>query len=141
MNSPIRFFSDDKEGPGWAGFLDPSVRVEGSIEVPGTLRFDGRLKGRIVSGRVLVLGETADVEGEIEGGQVIVFGRFRGTLRAARIEIHSGAVVSGDLFTPCLALEPGGRFDGQCFLIPPGAQDDPVLVPVRSVAREDSTAG
>lgn len=142
MESAIKFFSNsDDEGRDWAGFLDRDARVEGTLEVPGTFRLDGALKGRIVSTHTLVLGETAEVEGEIEGKRVVIFGRFHGILRATeQVEIHAGAAASGDFYTPCLELEPGGRFDGHCYLNSADAVEDPVLVPIRANVREERPA-
>lgn len=141
MASALKFFTRG-EGPDWTGFLDREARVEGTLEVPGTFRLDGSLKGKILSNHALVLGETADVEGEIEGVRVEIYGRFRGTLRASeRVQLHSGAAVTGDLYTPCLVLEPGGRFDGHCYLSADGAQADPVLIPVRATPQEEPAKG
>lgn len=125
--------------PDWSGFLDREARVEGALEAPGTFRLDGALQGRIRSGRLLVLGETADVEGEIEGRRISIYGHFRGTLRASdQVEIHTGATVTGDVYAPCLVLEPGGRFDGHCYLNPAGAETDPLEVPIRGVSNGES---
>jgi cytoskeletal protein CcmA (bactofilin family) len=141
MASTLKFFTRG-EGPDWTGFLDREARVEGTLEVPGTFRIDGTLRGRIVSNHALVLGETADVEGEIEGVRVEIFGQFRGTLRASeRVQIHSGAAVTGDLYTPCLVLEPGGRFDGQCYLNQGGEPAEALLVPIRANALEEKPEG
>jgi cytoskeletal protein CcmA (bactofilin family) len=141
MVSPLKFFSrGSADGPDWAGFLDSQARIEGTLEVPGTFRLDGALKGRILSGHSLVLGETAQVEGEIEGKSVVIFGRFHGTIRATeRVEIHENAAVFADLYTPSLSLEPGGRLHGHCYLNPAGVDADPVLVPIRANAPEEPT--
>ncbi len=137
MEAAHRFFSLGDRETDWTGFLDREARVTGTLEVPGAFRLEGALRGRIVSRRALVLGEVADVEGEIDAERAVIYGRFRGTLRASeQVEIHARASVSGDLYTPCLILEPGGRFDGHCYLQAPGAQADPVLVPIRSTATE-----
>lgn len=131
-------FLKRNDGPDWTGFLDRKARIEGTLDVPGTFRLDGALKGRIISRNSLVLGETADVEGEIEGEQVTIYGRFHGTLRAAgRVEIHAGASVTGEVYAPCLVLEPGGRFDGHCYLSADSAPSDPVLVPIRAKGQEN----
>jgi cytoskeletal protein CcmA (bactofilin family) len=135
MNARRQSPGRENELSDWTGFLERGNRVEGTLEAPGTFRLDGTLKGRIVSGQLLVLGETAEVEGEIDGERVMIYGRFRGTVRAsATVEIHSEAVVSGDIYTPCLLLEPGGRFDGHCYLNPAGAATDPLHVPIRAYA-------
>jgi cytoskeletal protein CcmA (bactofilin family) len=130
------------DAPDWTGFLDREARIEGTLEVPGTFRLDGALKGRIISRNALVLGEAASVEGEIEGDRVTIYGRFHGTLRAtSRVEIHAGASVTGEVYAPCMILEPGGRFDGHCYLSPNGAQEDPLLVPVRASPQEEPAEG
>lgn len=137
MASALKFFTQG-EGPDWTGFLDRDARVEGTLEVPGTFRIDGTLKGKIVSNHALVLGETSEVDGEIEGVRVEIYGHFRGRLRASdRIQVHSGAAVTGDLYTPCLVLEPGGRFDGQCYLNQNGEPSDALLVPIRANPQEE----
>lgn len=142
MTSFLKFVPGAGESSDWTGFLDRDARVEGTLELPGTFRLDGAAKGRIVSGHVLVLGETAAVEGEIEGERVAIYGSFQGTLRASgQVEIHSGGQVTGDVYTPCLVLEAGARFDGHCYLIKAGEQTDPVLVPIRGAPPEGSSGG
>ncbi len=124
--------SGENEAPDWTGFLESGSRFEGTLVVPGTFRLDGALTGKILSQGLLVLGRTAEVEGEIEAERVVIYGRFRGTLRAAaQVEIHARAVVSGDIYAPCLLMEPGGRFDGQCYMNRAGEADEPLPVPVR----------
>lgn len=140
MAPAIKFFSRG-DGLDWTGFLDRQARIEGTLEAPGTFRLDGALRGRILSRQALVLGETADVEGEIEGQRVEIFGRFHGTLRATeRVEIHAGAAVSGEVYAPCLVLEPGGRFDGHCYLSPDGEATDPLQVPIHANGHEQQAA-
>lgn len=130
--------SRQNEAPDWTGFLDRGNRIEGDLEAPGTFRLDGALRGKIVSGSLLVLGQTAEVEGVIEGERLVIYGRFRGTIRASEsVEIHSAAVVSGDVYTPCLLLEPGGRFDGHCYLNPVGSATEPLRVPIRAFASSE----
>ena len=140
MNSAFKFLRDSVAQTGdWAGFLDRGTRIEGTIAVPGTFRLDGQLEGRIISGHALVLGETAAVKGEIEGDRIEIFGRFHGTLRAkGEVQIHSGAAVTGDIYTPSLMIEPGGVFEGHCYLSQPapeaGVSADPLMIPIRSAA-------
>jgi len=66
----------------WSGFLDKTVRFEGTLQFSGTLRLEAQVKGNILSEQTLVLGEGAKVEGQIEGNHVIVAGRFDGVIFA-----------------------------------------------------------
>lgn len=121
------------ESAEWTGFLDKSVRFEGTLECPGTFRVEGRIKGVVISTQNLVLGESARVEGQIDGNQVAVSGRFDGAIFAkGRVEIHPKGIVTGEIHTPCLVIEPGGIFDGQCHMLAASESAKPVTIPIRS---------
>jgi cytoskeletal protein CcmA (bactofilin family) len=49
----------------WTGFIDQGVTLEGTLQLKGTFRIDGRVKGNIISEQTVVLGEGARVEGQI----------------------------------------------------------------------------
>ncbi len=99
----------------WVGFLDSGVKVEGTLELSGTFRLNGQVRGNIVSQESLILGESARVEGQIEGNHVVVGGRFDGVIFAkGRIEIQAKGVVTGEVHTPCLIIESGGILDWGC---------------------------
>ncbi len=117
----------------WTGFLDRGVKFEGTLEMEGTFRIDGRAKGRLVSQQTLVLGEGAQVEGQIEGNHVVIGGHFDGVIFAkARVEIQSNGVVSGEIHSPCLVIEPGAVFDGRCHVRGAAETDEVVTVPFRT---------
>ncbi len=96
------------------GFLDAASRVEGELRFESTFRVDGRLKGKVISGGDLIVGEDAVVEGEIEVGRLYVSGTLRGSARAQRIEIAASARVEADVETPTLIVEEGAHLQGHC---------------------------
>jgi cytoskeletal protein CcmA (bactofilin family) len=103
----------NSESSEWTGFLEKGVRLEGKLESSGTLRIDSAMKGTLVSEGVLILGEHAQVEGEI----------------------HPEAIVSAEVHTPCLVIEPGSVFDGECHMPQSGDAAKPVAIPIRSIAQ------
>lgn len=118
----------------WAGFLDKGARVEGTIEVKGTFRLEAELKGTIISTQTLMLGEGCHVEGQIEGNHVIISGRFDGVIFAkGRVEIQPKGIVTGEIHTPCLVIEAGGIFDGQCHMLAASEAARPLTIPIRTV--------
>jgi cytoskeletal protein CcmA (bactofilin family) len=134
------FTRDGKDAGEWTGFLERGVKLEGKLETTGTFRVDAAMKGTLVSNETLILGENATVEGRIEGHLVIVSGQFEGTIHAdSKVEIQPKAVVSGEIYTPCLIIEPGGVFDGRCHMLSSSTHDAtraPIAIPIRSaVAR------
>ena len=123
------------ESGDWIGFLDKGVKFDGRLELSGAFRMDASLKGTIVSNSTLVLGENARVEGEIQGNQVVVAGRFDGTLTAkGRVEIQAKGVVRGEIHAPCLMIEAGGIFDGRCHMTGGAEGQEPLAIPIRAAA-------
>ncbi len=99
----------------WIGFLDQGVVLEGTLELAGTFRIDGTVKGIIRCKDRLIVGESARLEGEIESAIVSVAGRINGTVRGTnRVEILPSGVVEGDVDTPTLVIEAGGVLEGRC---------------------------
>jgi cytoskeletal protein CcmA (bactofilin family) len=117
----------------WTGFLEQGVRVEGRLEVSGVFRIDGQVSGTVVSDHTLILGENSRVEGQIDGEQIAIFGRFDGVIHAnGRVEIHPQAIVTGEVFTSCLVLEQGGVFDGTCHMVAAVPTARVITIPIRS---------
>jgi cytoskeletal protein CcmA (bactofilin family) len=119
----------------WTGFLDQGVKLEGRLECTGTFRIDSAMKGTLVSHETLILGEHSNVEGQIEGNYVIVGGHFDGTIKASgKVEIQTKAIVTGEIHTPCLIMEPGAIFDGRCHMLSATEVSKPITIPIRSAA-------
>jgi len=103
------------EGSTLNGFLDKGSHLQGELIFEETFRIDGRFQGKIRSGSELILGDTADVTGEIEVGRLSVNGTLKGSVRASeRVELLAGAHVLGDIMTPVLRIEEGAHFEGSC---------------------------
>ena len=109
------------------------MRLEGTLELTGTFRLDGEVKGNIMSEQTLILGESAKVEGQIEGNHVAISGRFDGVIFAkGRVEIQAKGVVTGEIHSPCLVIEPGGIFDGRCHMLTSSETTKPLTIPIRA---------
>jgi cytoskeletal protein CcmA (bactofilin family) len=97
--------------------LGRGATFEGKLTFEGTVRIDGRFKGEVFSDDTLVIGEGAQVEAQIDIGEVIVQGTVIGNIQAKRsIEIHAPGRVKGDLHTPVLQIDKGVVFEGRSFM-------------------------
>jgi cytoskeletal protein CcmA (bactofilin family) len=96
--------------------LGAGTEFEGRLVFGGRVRVDGKLVGEIIGGEVLVLGETAEVDAQIEVGTLIVRGALlRGSVRASRaIEVHAPSRVYADLDAPELFVDKGVVLEGRC---------------------------
>lgn len=89
--------------------------MNGEIRFAETLRVDGKVTGKIVSENELIVGESGEVDAEIEVGSVSITGKLSGTATIKnRIEIHKNGTVRADLNLngPNLVIEEGGIFEG-----------------------------
>ena len=129
------FSSKDHVSGEWTGFLEKGVSVEGKLGTTGTFRIDSAMKGTITSDEKLILGENARIEGQIEGNYVVIAGRFDGTIKAkGKVEVQTKAIVTGEIHTPCLIIEPGAVFDGRCHMLATNQAAKPITIPIRSAA-------
>src|SRR5919197_833291 len=94
--------------------LGKGIEFEDKLSFEGTVRIDGKFTGQITTGDVLIIGEGARVQAEINCGSVIVRGELNGNIRAKTgVELYNPARVRGDIATPSLTVEKGVIFQGQ----------------------------
>ena len=79
----------------------------------GTARIDGRLEGDISTEGILVIGESAVIEGNIAARSVHCAGTVTGDIVASeRVELVPPAFLMGCVKTPRLSLQEGVSFLG-----------------------------
>lgn len=100
--------------------LGRGTRFEGKLHFEGRVRIDGFFKGEIHSDDVLIIGEGAEVDAEIDVATVIIKGgTVTGNVRAATsIELYVPARVNGNLHSPEIFMDKGVQFSGSCTMAP-----------------------
>ncbi len=99
------------------GFLDRGSHFKGELSFEDTLRIDGKFEGVIRSENELIIGDTADVNADIQVGSISIDGTVRGKVLArSKIEIHPHGKVFADLTAPVLRIEEGAIFQGACLM-------------------------
>jgi cytoskeletal protein CcmA (bactofilin family) len=98
-----------------SGFIDRDSEIIGDIKFKENFRIDGVFKGKILSGNGLIIGETGEVEADIDVVSIAINGRVKGSIKAKeRIEIFSKGRVIGSVAAPKLIIEDGAFFQGSC---------------------------
>nr|WP_167548601.1 MULTISPECIES: bactofilin BacM [Corallococcus] len=93
--------------------LGKGSEFEGKLTFEGQVRIDGKFNGQIVTKDVLVIGDGARVQAEIQAGTVIINGTVEGNVRATQlIELKQPGRVKGNLETPSLSMDRGVIFEG-----------------------------
>ncbi len=95
-------------------FLGPGSQFEGKLSFDEMVRLDGRFIGEIRSSDTLVVGDTAEVEGDIYVGTLVLSGSFKGNIIASqRVELLDPARVEGVIETQLLKIEEKVIFNGE----------------------------
>ena len=100
--------------------LQKGCHLEGRLQFEGTARIDGSFKGEIFTPDILIIGDEAQVTGQIEADVVVISGHFSGDIYSTeRVEIQVPAVVRGTVQTAILQIEEGAVFDGKTKMLGP----------------------
>ena len=94
-------------------FLGPGSQFEGKLVFNEIVRLDGGFRGEVTSHDTLIVGESADLQADVEVGTLILSGRFKGNIKAkSRVELRAPAQVDGSIETPALSIEDGVTLNG-----------------------------
>lgn len=97
--------------------LAEGTRIEGTVVLDKVSRVHGTVVGelRATEGSLVILGESAVVEGDLKVDSVMIDGFVRGDVDArTRVTVSSTGRVVGNIRTPSLVVEFGAHFEGQC---------------------------
>ena len=101
----------------------------------GLIRVNTHFRGEIRCEGTVVIHDQGEVDGEIHSRIISVTGKLKGNIHASELlEIKEHGVVLGDIHTPCLVIDPGGFFDGQCHMPTP----EPTAQPANGVSTKNN---
>ena len=92
--------------------------IRGNIVSQTDFRMDGELIGNFESNAKIVIGPAGRVVGELICKNADIEGKFEGKIKvAALLTVKSKAIISGEVTTAKLAVEPGAEFTASCAMI------------------------
>ena len=93
--------------------ISRGVKIEGKITSDGNIRVDGDIKGDIISQNNVTVGESGQVNGQINANIISIGGKVIGTVSAKeKLALEAKGNLKGDIFTKTLVVEAGAKFDG-----------------------------
>ena len=99
--------------PSAPSIISADLKVNGNLISKGEIQVDGSIRGDISTKKLLV-GETADIKGEIIADSIQVHGRIDGQIKARQVVLAKTAHVIGDILHENLSIEPGAFLEGLC---------------------------
>jgi cytoskeletal protein CcmA (bactofilin family) len=103
--------------PAVPSIISTDMKVVGDIISDGEVQVDGAVEGDIKS-KVLLVGEPANIKGEIIVDNIEVFGTINGQIKAESVTLAKTAHVVGDILHENLAIEKGAFLEGHCKRMP-----------------------
>jgi len=95
-----------------ASIICADMTITGSISSDGAIQIDGKVDGDVTA-TDMVIGSTGEIVGEIKADTLRVKGKIRGSIRAKKVELETGASVIGDIIHSALIIQPDASFEGQ----------------------------
>ena len=118
-------------------FLGPGSQFEGKLVFNEIVRLDGAFRGEVTSHDTLIVGESADIQADVQVGTLILSGKFKGNVKAkSRIELRAPANFDGAIETPALSVEDGVILNGTISMTTGEAAPAPVAKPVEEAAKK-----
>ncbi len=99
--------------PAPPSILSNDLHIVGNMKSAGEIQVDGRIDGDIRTVNLLV-GETADIKGEIVADKVTVHGAVTGQIKARSVTLAKTAHVVGDILHEDLSINAGAFLEGLC---------------------------
>lgn len=90
------------------------MTIVGDLETEGVVRIEGRVKGTVRAGAQVLIGQGAQLEGDLHTKEAVVGGDVIGSIHATeRVELQPTASVTGNITTPRIAVLEGGKVSGE----------------------------
>ena len=93
--------------------ISSDMVINGTITSTGDIQIDGRIEGDVRSVG-LVIGDKAEISGEVLAEDVTVRGKVTGRIRARKVLLAATSHVEGDILHEAFAVESGAFFEGNC---------------------------
>lgn len=92
--------------------------IKGEIVSPYDIRIDGTFEGKVQTKGRVVVGEKANVQGDIICDNIDLWGKVEGNVFVKdTLALKEGCVVTGNLHIKRLSVELGSTFNGNCRMI------------------------
>lgn len=87
--------------------------IEGTVKINGSVRIDGKIKGKVKASEKIIVGQTGVIEGDLKAKEVTLSGKCTGCIIAEDKAIfHSTAEFDGEISCKQLLVEEGVVIDG-----------------------------
>ena len=99
------------------GYLGEDLLIQGKVHTEKKIVVSCTVEGSLHGDQEIIVSETGNVSGKIEGNVVVVAGKVNGDMLVhERLEVNSTANLLGEVHVPSgqLLIQEGAYLEGQC---------------------------
>lgn len=99
--------------------LTAGSKITGTVETENDMRIDGVIDGDVKCSSKLVVGEHGRINGNVQCQNAEIMGKIDGSIVVTySLALRSTGVITGDIVTQTLVVEPNAMFEGTCKMAP-----------------------
>ena len=68
--------------------------------------------GNVIAQKLIIVGEKAEIKGDLSSKNIIVFGKLIGNVTATEVQIKKTGTIHGDISVQAIEIEMGGKYNG-----------------------------
>lgn len=123
------------EGTGPGTTVGVNVALTGTLKDQNDISIFGMVEGEVISDKLVVVGETAQIKGPIKGKVVTVAGTVRGEIEASeKLELLATGKVYGGIATRDLIVHSGAFLVGKSSML--GVEEEPTEATGETISQE-----
>jgi len=107
--------NENENNNGVINLIGTGTEITGDVICNGDIRIDGTLNGNLRTKGKVVIGDTGRAKGEVTCKNADISGKVEGKIIISElISLKPSSLITGDIVTNRLSIEPGARFTGNC---------------------------
>lgn len=119
---------------GFETVLGTNSTLEGHLRSNANVRLDGTFSGTLEIGGNVLVGETAQINADINAKNISIAGAVRGNVNGKKVQLLRTGRIWGDIRAAALTTEEGAFIDGKINMISPQEEPPQVEEEVEDVA-------
>lgn len=89
------------------------MTFKGDVSGEQAIKIDGSIIGNVSVKSGIIVGDKADIMGDLKSDNIIVYGTITGNIICNELIIKSSGHVSGEIKTQNIEIEMGGKYNGK----------------------------
>jgi len=122
---------------GFETVLGTNSTLEGDLTSSANVRLDGTFTGTLEIGGNVLVGETAQINADINARNISIAGAVRGNVKGKKVQLLRTGRIWGDIHATALTTEEGAFIDGKITMI---SQQDEAAETADPIPLEDAAS-